>query len=120
MSEFGERIKQARTRANLSQESLADKVGLTKGAISQWEVGISQSCKIDTLFLLSDALMVDARWLALGKGEPTLTKEMPHHIQLARAIDAIPKDAREPMVKLIQSIASASEERFWKWAKEVS
>ena len=34
---FGERLAQARTRLNLSQEALAEAVGTTARSISRWE-----------------------------------------------------------------------------------
>ena len=118
MKTFGERLRHARHRAQISQESLADKIGVTKGAVSQWENDLTQGCKNEVLFGISDVLLTDARWLATGQGEPDLTVEMPHHIALAKAIDRIPKDAREPLVSLIRAMSSAAEERFWRWAKE--
>lgn len=120
MKTFAERLKYARTRAQLSQDSLAGKANITKGAISQWENGVASGCKIDTLFNLADALMVDARWLATGHGEPETTTELPHHLVAAKSLDKLPAEAREPLVKLIQSFANAADERFWRWAKEVS
>jgi len=36
---FGERFRDARTAARLSQDVLADRLGITKSAISQWELG---------------------------------------------------------------------------------
>lgn len=119
MKTFAERLKYARTRAQLSQDSLANRAGVTKGAVSQWENQTSTGCKIETLFELADALMVDARWLATGHGEPETTTELPHHLQAGKALDKLPKEAKEPLVKLIQALAEASDERFWKWAKEV-
>ena len=120
MKTFAERLKYARNRAQLSQESLANKAGVTKGAISQWENSTSSGCKIETLFALADALMVDARWLATGHGAPETTTELPHHLQAGKALDKLPADAKEPLVKLIKAFAEASDERFWRWAKEVS
>lgn len=119
MKTFAERLKHARNRAQLSQDSLAQKTGCTKAAISQWENAASAGCKIDTLFALSDALMVDARWLATGRGEPDTTTELPHHLQAGKSLDKPPQEAREPLVKLINAFAAASDERFWRWAKEV-
>jgi transcriptional regulator with XRE-family HTH domain len=106
-------------RAQMSMESLADKVGTTKGSVSQWEAGLSSGCRIDVLFAIADTLLVDPRWLATGHGEPATTSELPTHIHLASQIDLIPKAAREPLIDLINSLAKASESRFWEWAKEV-
>ena len=119
MKTFAERLKYARTRAQLSQDSLAQKSGVTKAALSQWENSQSAGCKIDTLFNLADSLMVDARWLATGRGEPETTTELPHHLQAGKSLDKLPLEAKEPLVKLINALALASDERFWKWAKEV-
>ena len=119
MNTFGERLRYARSRAQMSQDSLSDRVGVTKGAISQWENDVVSGCNVDVLFKLADALLADARWLATGQGEPEVTLEMPKNIEVAKAIDAIPTEAREPLVKLIRAISTAADERFWKWAKEV-
>lgn len=37
--EFGKRLQEARTAAGLSQQALADKIGVTKATISNWELG---------------------------------------------------------------------------------
>lgn len=118
MKTFAERLKYARNRAQMSQDSLAQRAGITKGAISQWENNISSGCKIETLFNLADALMVDARWLATGHGEPETTTELPHHLQAGKALDKLPQEARDPLIKLIQALSTAADERFWRWAKE--
>ena len=34
-------LKEYRIKQNLSQEEMADKLGLTQGAIAQWELGIT-------------------------------------------------------------------------------
>lgn len=38
-AQTGRRIKEARTALKLTQEGLARKIGVTKGAVSQWEKG---------------------------------------------------------------------------------
>jgi transcriptional regulator with XRE-family HTH domain len=39
-AELGERIKQLRKRAGLSQTALAEAIGLPQGSVSQWETGM--------------------------------------------------------------------------------
>lgn len=41
--ELGKQIYELRKKANLSQEQLAEKVGVSRQTISKWELGISQS-----------------------------------------------------------------------------
>ena len=40
-NEFGKAIKIARTKAGMTQEQLGEKIGYTKQAISNWEMGKS-------------------------------------------------------------------------------
>ncbi|TVU68087.1 XRE family transcriptional regulator [Cobetia crustatorum] len=60
------RIKQKRKEAGLSQEALAKQVGVTKGAISQWEQGATNPSG-QNLYSLAKALGVSAEWLLSGK-----------------------------------------------------
>lgn len=61
------RIKERRKEIGLSQEALGKKIGLTKGAISQWEVGATTPSG-QNLYNLADALGVSAKWLLTGEG----------------------------------------------------
>ena len=65
MSVFGDRTKQAREAAGLSQAQLADMAGVTQSAIANLEADRSgMSCA--TLVKVADALEVSADWL-LGR-----------------------------------------------------
>lgn len=59
---LGKRIKQARLALGLSQEELARLVGVTKGAIGNYEVDLS-SPNEKTLIALMKHLKVDANFL---------------------------------------------------------
>ncbi|MDO6671248.1 helix-turn-helix transcriptional regulator [Cobetia amphilecti] len=59
------RIKQKRKEAGLSQDALAKQVGVTKGAISQWEQGATNPSG-QNLYSLAKALRVTAEWLLNG------------------------------------------------------
>ena len=41
--DFKERIFQARKEKGLSQEALAESIGVSRQAVSKWETGISQT-----------------------------------------------------------------------------
>ena len=71
MKSVGERIRFARKASDLTQEQLASKSGVTKGAVSQWEQGVIKSLNAISLFALADALEVNARWIAMGDRPPT-------------------------------------------------
>jgi transcriptional regulator with XRE-family HTH domain len=63
----GSRVREARLRAGLTQAQLAEKAGMTKGAVSQLEIGESQSST--RLASIALALGVSAIWLQTGRGD---------------------------------------------------
>lgn len=66
LSTLGERIRAARTRANISQEELARRVGVGKNVVSRWETGQSD-LRADNLRSVTHELGVSADWLLDGK-----------------------------------------------------
>lgn len=59
---FASRLKQAREQAGLTQQAFADKLGVTKNSISNYENGVS-SPKWDILLKIFDVLHVDPNFL---------------------------------------------------------
>jgi len=59
---IGQRLKEARLSRNMTQEDLASAVGVTKGAIGNYETEVS-SPKETILIKLMDVLQVDANFL---------------------------------------------------------
>lgn len=43
MMKFGEKIYQLRTKKNMTQEVVAEKIGVTRQSVSKWESGVSQT-----------------------------------------------------------------------------
>ena len=58
---IGSRIKEARYQQGLTQEELAKAIGVTKGAIANYENEVSTP-KIELLYKLFAALHCDAKW----------------------------------------------------------
>lgn len=63
----GGRIQAARLAAGLTQEQLANDIGVSKSAISQWESGKIDGLKADNLLNLAERVDASARWIWLGK-----------------------------------------------------
>ena len=63
---FKERLRQARKHAGLTQQQLAEKVGMTQPSITDLERGKSQSTTMTAE--LAHACGVNALWLASGEG----------------------------------------------------
>jgi len=66
MKNINVRIKTQRKLKGLTQESLANKRGTTKAAVSRWETG-RNTVSSNKLQLLADILGVDPEWLLTGE-----------------------------------------------------
>lgn len=66
MQTMGDRIKFHREAKGLSQSDLARLCGVTKGAVSQWELGRSKNVKNSTWLKLTEALGVSGDYLVNG------------------------------------------------------
>ena len=67
MSRLNQRITQARRARALSQANLAERLGVTRTAISHWETGRSNP-STKHLKSIAKVLGIDASWLTSGKG----------------------------------------------------
>lgn len=66
MRNFSKRLKQLREQSGFTQEQLAEKIGVTRQAVSRWEQGITQP-DMEMLVTLSGVLQADAEALVFGK-----------------------------------------------------
>ena len=69
---IGDRIKELRQKANLTQAQLAEKLGFTSQTVSNWESGTREP-DIAALAQLSSLFNVSLDYLLLGKQEETIT-----------------------------------------------
>lgn len=68
---MGTRLKKAREEAKITQQALADYIGLSRAAIAQWETGNTKNIRPENLFKAAEKLSKSAKWLALGEGPET-------------------------------------------------
>jgi transcriptional regulator with XRE-family HTH domain len=66
--EFGDRAREARKKAGLTQIELAEKMQMTANTISNWENGHTRILACDA-YKLARALGVSAGWLVAGEGK---------------------------------------------------
>ena len=66
METRGDRIRQLRKARNYSQAELARIVGVTKSAVSQWELGGTFNLKLEPLAKLLRALGTDLPYIVWG------------------------------------------------------
>jgi transcriptional regulator with XRE-family HTH domain len=115
---FAERMKKARARSQISQESLAHRCGITKASISKIELGLVQNVAMETLFKLADMLQVDPRWLATGKNQAPEGDAPVLRFDANKLLASLPGDLRDPLLDMIEKSSKAAEQRYWEWVKE--
>ena len=64
--EFGQRVQESRKFAGMTQEELAERLGIDKNHVSRIERG-AKACSIDILVELSGILKVSTDYLLTGK-----------------------------------------------------
>ena len=69
---FGKNLKTLRKKNQLSQESLADMLGVSRQAVSKWELDEGYP-EVDKLLILSKKLNVSLDNLLLGENTPTVS-----------------------------------------------
>ena len=98
------RIRRARRIAGFSQQALADALGVTRSAVSNWESNSGASPATDRLVVLARVLHVGFEWIATGRGEMDLgaarrepagvdrgaVVDCPHELQLLQAYRRAP------------------------------
>lgn len=96
---IGQRLKEARIAQNMTQPELAKAVGVTKGAIGNYETDVS-SPKESILIKLMDVLHIDANYLYQDFicSDAQITPEEKHLIDLYRGAD---DRAREDAVRML-------------------
>ncbi len=62
LKEIGDRIRQARTAINMSQQTLAERLDITPSYVSNMELG-KNNFTVDKLLKLTEILGVSADWL---------------------------------------------------------
>jgi transcriptional regulator with XRE-family HTH domain len=105
--ELGERMRQARLRAKLTQQQVGDLLGKTKAAVSNFETGQNKP-SLETLIAFAKETNCSLDWLVLGR-EPDGTYD--------KRIRALPEALREYVVTallLAERVQLSTPARFLK------
>ncbi|RRN55972.1 helix-turn-helix domain-containing protein [Pseudoxanthomonas sp. SGNA-20] len=107
------RIRIARQRARLSQEALAALLGVTRGAVANWECAVGAQPATARLERLAQVTGVCFEWLATGRGPltydgsddlPAVDAELVHDPAERRLLHAY-RLASRPVQKLLLQMA---------------
>lgn len=103
---FEGRLRQAREMAGLTQQDLAEKLGVTKNSISNYENGVS-SPKWDILVKIFDVLRVDPNFLYQDDFSSELTEThilTPQQSTLLAAFDQLNDEGQIKAVEYVEDL----------------
>jgi transcriptional regulator with XRE-family HTH domain len=69
------RIRRARVAAKFSQQQLANRLGVQRSAVAQWESSVGTVPNMKHLAMIAVATGVAFEWLATGRGQSAITGE---------------------------------------------
>jgi transcriptional regulator with XRE-family HTH domain len=119
------RIRRARRIAGISQQGLADTLGVTRSAVSNWESDSGVRPATHRLAVLARTLHVGFEWLATGRGEMrvgaagvdsppaegTAMIDCPHELNLLQAYRRAPAKVKALLHEMANLHAPSSPRR---------
>lgn len=97
--EFGDQMRQLRKREGLTQEQLAQRLMLTRQAVSNWERGTNLP-DIETLIRIATTFHVSLDLLILGKGESNMDdKDLAEASQTTGAAEAADSKVARKLIR---------------------
>lgn len=87
METMGQRIKRLREARNWTQGFLADQVGVTVSAVSQWELDQTENVKLVPFLRLAKVLETDPHYLVFGQTRGVL--------ELSKPVQVVPAKKRQ-------------------------
>jgi transcriptional regulator with XRE-family HTH domain len=116
-----ERIRLARRAADMSQNQLAQAVGVQRSAVSHWEAPLGKNPSVSHLREIALVTGTQFEWLATGRGEMPLSKDMqldsiataealliedPLEFRLVEAFRAAPLRTRLSLLEVMEELAA--------------
>lgn len=69
MEDMAARIRIARLRAEMTQSQLAERIGVTRSAVSNWEISSRPKPNVANLASIAIETNVSFEWIAFGRGD---------------------------------------------------
>jgi len=98
METIGQRIKKRREEAGASQQYVADKVGVSRVAVTKWESGHTSNLKLDNLMKLCKLLDISVEYLIYGETEKDKNKALKFLSKRDLEINEINIDLQSPEI----------------------
>ena len=106
----GERIKEARLKAGLTQQELAEKIGVKFSAVHKYESGLVVNLKRETIAALATALNVKPSWLMCmdeEKPAPVQRELADTEKELLDLFNLLPEADQKAALSLIRSLLNS-------------
>lgn len=103
---FSSRLRQAREQAGFTQQDLAEKLGITKSAVGNYENGVS-SPKWDVLLRIFDVLQVEPNFLYQDSFSSELSGAVqltPQQSALLSSFDQLNKEGQTKAVEYVEDL----------------
>lgn len=76
MDDMATRIRMARLRAGLTQGQLAERIGVTRSAVANWEISTRPKPNVANLVAIAIETNASFEWIATGRGNIALKNEL--------------------------------------------
>lgn len=106
---FASRLRQAREQSGLTQQDLAEKLGITKSAIGNYENGVS-SPKWDVLLKIFDVLKVEPNFLyqdSFSLETPETSPLTPQQSALLSSFDLLNEEGQQKALDYVDDLVLA-------------
>lgn len=110
-----DRLKQLRKTLGLTQQAFADKLGVKRNTVGQWECGINPLTD-QTIFSICREFDVNKEWLCTGEGKMFVIRSDEEEIA-AFLGDVLSEEGETYKKQLILALANLSDEG-WRGIKE--
>ena len=103
---FASRLRQAREQSGLTQQDLAEKLGITKSAIGNYENGVS-SPKWDVLLKIFDVLKVEPNFLyqdSFSLETPETSPLTPQQSALLSSLDLLNEEGQQKALDYVDDL----------------
>lgn len=106
-----ERIKQVRKSTGLTQQEFADQLGISRGALANYEVGRNEP--IDAIIAaICSKFAVNETWLRTGEGEPYV--KLSRNEEISAFVDEIMQAQSEDFRRRFVSVLARLDVKEWK------
>lgn len=121
-----DRIKAARDNVGMTQADLGHAVGVSRGAVTQWESGQTKDLRIENLFAVAQALKITLEELvfdtapAKGVAEESGTYRVlsEETMRAMGILDRLPKEVRFSINQMIVTLAPLTNPNYQDWCRE--